>query len=244
MLMETRLGGCLAAAVHRNVTIRALVLLLILSTLAVIFYSCILPRDVDASLSLSPPAPMSYKEGTPLWLRAYIDYHRTSLLKEQQTTTKYLRWVCRDGGCGGTGDRLSGIIQAFYMAMCTNRTLLVEWTAPDALQQYLEPRFIQWNAKITIRQRDFAIYAMDNKENIYLNDPYLLPVKKKLIELKTNVWRKEKNVTSTSCMKDYLSRYSDGTDAQFLYRKAFFALFQWSSRVLHHVSSVRRQIGL
>jgi hypothetical protein len=131
------------------------------------------------------------------------------------------------------------------MAMCTNQTLLVDWTAPDAsLQQYLEPRFIQWNAVITIRQKDFAIYAMDNKENIYLNDPYLLPVNKKLIELKTNVWRKGENATSTSCMKDYLSCYSDATDAQFLYRKAFWALFQWSSRVLHHVSSVRRQIGL
>jgi hypothetical protein len=48
---------------------------------------------------------------------------------------------------------------------------------------------------ITICQKDFAIYAMDNKENIYLNDPYLLPVNKKLIELKTNVWRKGENAS-------------------------------------------------
>ena len=42
-----------------------------------------------------------------------------------QMTAKYLRWFCRDRGCGGTGDCWSGIIQAFYMAMCTNQTLLI-----------------------------------------------------------------------------------------------------------------------
>jgi len=128
----------------------------------------------------------SVMEELPTWMQSYVEFHRKSLLssKKNNNETKYLRWTCTTAttsssststSCGGTGDRVSGILQAFYMAMCTDRVFLVDWRGltkdsdvatqaqidhvdgdfdfdkdeddgTGGLRGLLQPRLIHWNA--------------------------------------------------------------------------------------------------
>jgi hypothetical protein len=45
-----------------------------------------------------------------------------------------LMWTCAGGGCGGIGDRLFGILQAFCMAVCLDRILVVDWEDDENVQ--------------------------------------------------------------------------------------------------------------
>lgn len=76
----------------------------------------------------------------PLWLSSYIAFHRRHVVpvisrrganhyqwKEGSASTYYLTYHCNGVTCGGLGDRLQGIVQAFYMALCTDRVFLVDW---------------------------------------------------------------------------------------------------------------------
>jgi len=214
------------------------------------------------------------REHFPSWLRAYVDFHRDSIHKaDHDDDVAYLRWVCLPKGCGGTGDRLSGIVQAFYMAMCTSRILLVDWHSPAPLENYLRPNLIEWNyvpskfplkdvgtggnsaeaSNLTTKRSSPSIVyplisALDTYDDPYHRNPYSIPKKgtgKPMIEILTNVWRTERNVLATQCMRDYLSQFSDGMHAaRDLYRTAFETLFEWRPVVLDRVAAIRRELGL
>jgi len=92
----------------------------------------------------------------PDWLAAYVQLHdgdasasasgRSNDSNRNATTSSsyYLKWRCF-GQCGGVGDRMSGIVRAFYMAMCTDRRFYVEWTRPSRLSQFLQPNLVPWD---------------------------------------------------------------------------------------------------
>lgn len=222
------------------------------------------------------------QEQLPSWLRAYVENHQLALQQENRndnhdddttTTTNtpvlhtILQYRCK-AMCGGTGDRISGIVQAFFMALCTDRLFLLDWNQPVPLQDYLQPKWILWNTSIrdasTIlfsKQRNnnnnmpLRIRAVDDKVNEYVLDPYRLPKNKNIIELETNLYLGEEQVTQLQCIQDYRNRFPVTNDTNdfastttttdsYLYRSVFWALFQWSPRVVQSVKQLKQQMKL
>jgi hypothetical protein len=112
----------------------------------------------------------------------------------------YIQWIChrRESGqqqqqqqhCGGLGDRLYGIVMTLYLALLTNRTLLVQgqdWNVVEAtagaggnsnnnnnscgllapLEHFLRPAHIQWNAAAFMddNEHDDATAANDGDDD-------------------------------------------------------------------------------
>jgi hypothetical protein len=158
-------------------------------------------------------------------------------------------YSCR-GGCGGAGDRLSGVMQAFFMAVCTNRTFSIDWNKPDPLQEYLQPNLIQWNMSsfVEVANRDEVdvIDAMEKRDHPLLNDPHLLRPDR-VVAITTNVWLFGE-ARPFACRDDYLSRFPrDGAEAkrpEGMFRIGFWTLFRWSDLVVRRVAELRRQLPL
>ncbi|GKY97170.1 hypothetical protein MPSEU_000675400 [Mayamaea pseudoterrestris] len=157
-------------------------------------------------------------ESTPEWLKDYI-------LLNRNRSVPYIRYVCpRSGNCGGVGDRISGILQAFYMGVCTNRRILIEWYSPAPLQDYLTPNCIDWIATQEEASREATLVDLiDQANSKYMVNPSLLPDGN--IDLLINVWLEESFMRETyTCL-----RHVDISSS--LYRTAFWTLFQWSPAV-------------
>ena len=200
------------------------------------------------------------KTSLPVWMQDYVDYHnsqiplnatvdflRTRGDNSQALTkkTKYLVWACRtQGDCGGVGDRLSGIIQAFYMAMCTNRVLLVLWNVPAPLSNYLKPHRLQWNVLYPSSPSHQVISTVDNRQNGYLLEPSNLPANTQVIELRNNLWLYEPIVRRSQCMKNYWKSHGSTDDTTDLYRSAFWTLFQWTDDVLDRSLRLKESAGI
>lgn len=180
----------------------------------------------------------------PDWLARYVLLHNTSLYAKKRP--HYLRYNCLGanlGDCGGTGDRLSGILQAFAMAMCLNRTLLIQWSSPDELKRYLEPNLIAWHWPPRKGGVMSMVKAMDQDNYPQLVDPYLIANTDHLIELSTNVWLgQEQLLAPSSCLSDYLECFQ--SRPQHLYRELFWTLFRWSPAVLDRVARLRHRLQL
>jgi len=93
----------------------------------------------------------------PEWLKAYVylnnmddddnDVDNNDSMKQQRgdhEEHRYLEWTTAPN-VGGAGDRISGIVRAFYLALCTDRKFYVDWEVPSSLVDYLVPNFIPWN---------------------------------------------------------------------------------------------------
>merc|ERR1712232_1519607 len=52
--------------------------------------------------------------------------------------------------CGGHGDRLNGIITAFFLAVLTQRLFLIDYESPLPLQMVLTPHLIDWRVRGSI----------------------------------------------------------------------------------------------
>ena len=107
------------------------------------------------------------------WLAEYIGRHNQVIqtLPKQASSDRFLIFVC-DGGCGGIGDRLSGLISSFYLAVATDRIFLVEHTSPALLQDTLEPHAIRWNetSRLPHGLKTLELFAIDspNPQESYL----------------------------------------------------------------------------
>jgi hypothetical protein len=172
----------------------------------------------------------------PRWLEAYVESQMNA------TSPLYLRYRCQSG-CGGTGDRISGIIQAFYMAMCTNRAFYIDWKLPVPLDGFFEPNLIQWN-QVPQNQAGMNIYTIDSTENKYVRDPYLMPHVS--IDIQINLWLEEDIVKEQSCVKDYLTKHGvvDTSQQLDLYRHAFNALFRPTPLLTQSVRQVQKTLSL
>jgi hypothetical protein len=194
--------------------------------------------------------------GLPGWMLEYVKFFHSQL--QLNTTTgdvslkpdaKYLLWTCRlqpDGhkpGCGGIGDRINGIIQGLYMAICTNRVLLVEWTHPDPLTA-LEPALLPWNLAVNVPPARPVIRTIDNYQHPYLLNPTRLPQNEQGLELWGNLWLSEPIVRQTKCLREYWQRHGGLDDATHLYKAAFETLFHWSPANLERATKLKRRAGL
>ena len=72
----------------------------------------------------------------------YAEHHKQVVT--QQREGKYLMFQCNNH-CGGYGNRISGITVALFLAILSNRTLLIEMKYPFDINRILHPNAIQWN---------------------------------------------------------------------------------------------------
>lgn len=79
------------------------------------------------------------------WLAEYSRDHKIGLRHlAGGREEKMLIYSCQRS-CGGLGDRLSGIISAFYMAVAAKRIFCIDSTVPVPLNLTLVPAALDWN---------------------------------------------------------------------------------------------------
>jgi hypothetical protein len=81
----------------------------------------------------------------PWWMKKYFKWHkqqrRRHLNPEGWKSMKFLVMECRENqpNCGGTSDRLKPLPTMLRMAAVTDRFLLIHWTRPSKLEEFLLP---------------------------------------------------------------------------------------------------------
>lgn len=81
----------------------------------------------------------------PKWMKKYFHWHRaqrvTMLNPENWKNMRLLLMECLDTheSCGGTSDRLKPLPALIRMAQSSNRFLLIHWTRPAKLEEFLLP---------------------------------------------------------------------------------------------------------
>ena len=101
--------------------------------------------DVFSPKLSSKPASSSDLDDCESWLLDYSSWHaqQVELLKSGHEV-QILVYTC-NGDCGGLGDRLSGMLAAFYVAIATNRLFIIDHSAPFLLRETLVPSEIDWD---------------------------------------------------------------------------------------------------
>jgi hypothetical protein len=191
----------------------------------------------------------------PRWMREYVEFYHSQLQVSVTTgevslkpDAKYLLWTCRlgsgreKGSCGGIGDRLNGIVQGLYMAICTNRVLLIDWEYPDPLTA-LQPALLPWNLTVNVPPR-YIISSIDDRNDTYLLDPTKLPDDIQGFELWSNQWVYEPIVREPQCLRDYWEQHGGLDNSTRLYQTAFWALFEWSPAIVQHTADLKRRSSL
>jgi hypothetical protein len=188
---------------------------------------------------------------------------------DNQTTTqpRVLTYRCNGQSCGGIGDRLQGIVQTFYMAMCSNRIFTIDWHEQRAaatastnddddkssratgLERYVLPHHVHWDAAVLnhAQAEPILIQAMDHRNNSLLIEPHVLLARYDHVLLSTNLWMSDTFVQSP-CWQTYRSQFAAAHNvdesAAVLYRWALDALFQWSPSVVAMAATMRQRAQL
>lgn len=115
--------------------------------------------DVDGE-AISRNAPLQWMTSrhtpeTPLSSRLaeYIAFHRKGVaaIANGAGDVRVLVYSCQPfAQCGGHGDRLNGIVSAFFLAVLTNRVFLIDYESPVPLQMVLTPHLIDWRVRGSI----------------------------------------------------------------------------------------------
>ncbi|KAK3708849.1 hypothetical protein QZH41_016280 [Actinostola sp. cb2023] len=105
-------------------------------------------HSIQASYSFEDdqfhPLNNSYKcDGK--WIEWYKKFHEASL-KSTDPNRRFLVFYCRghDGGCGGYGNRMVGLVSTFYLAVLLGRVFMLHWGGPEHLESFLLPNEIDW----------------------------------------------------------------------------------------------------
>ena len=79
------------------------------------------------------------------------EYDYLTDYSEININEKYIMYRCDKNldkhECGGWGDRIKGIMSAYWWAKITGRKLLININKPCDLSKILEPNEINWNIK-------------------------------------------------------------------------------------------------
>lgn len=195
----------------------------------------------------------------PKFLRDYARFHRKM---KGRLGARYLVWRCVPGTvlCGGTGDRLNGIMTALYTAMCNRRVLLVDWPLVDGksnVWQFLEHQKINWEITPDIASswsgrtnRDQIFNAIDDYENSFLVNLSVPPEQEKFqfIDMRCNLWSDFEGgfikTNDTQCLQNLWKEepphlhYPHYEQENYLFRTGFWSLFTFS----HKVHARKRQM--
>lgn len=126
-----------------------------------------------------PKSSLQEEEPSTDWVQQYLE----------RSHSKTLVWTCAGGGCGGIGDRILGILQAFCMAVCLDREFLVDW------------RDVTFSSRFQPPER--LLVALDDRSSTLLR--YLdgiLQDDTEVIGIKTNLWMGPAIVQAYECWDD------------------------------------------
>jgi hypothetical protein len=179
----------------------------------------------------------------PSWMKAYVAFHKRHV--QTPASASRLVWHCPENrGCGGIGDRLSGIVQALMMSMVTKRVFLVDWHGSSlSINKVLRPRFIAWDS-IPLPQDMEKVYANDYRNNVILRDPRTLPQKVN-IQLQANLCLYDAVLEREPAYLAYWNHYGGVNISQSSpFKISFWTLFQWTDLVVRHAQGLRNAAGL
>eukprot|EP00527_Entomoneis_sp_CCMP2396_P004641 CAMPEP_0198153166 /NCGR_PEP_ID=MMETSP1443-20131203/62952_1 /TAXON_ID=186043 /ORGANISM="Entomoneis sp., Strain CCMP2396" /LENGTH=398 /DNA_ID=CAMNT_0043819409 /DNA_START=186 /DNA_END=1382 /DNA_ORIENTATION=- len=202
----------------------------------------------------------------PLWISLYTKDHRRSACEMKSITkshqnkdlTKrhvgFIRWVCRNKKeCGGLGDRLYGIVMTFYIAMLTNRTLILEgWSDQGVakMADFLEPALIAWDAPISHANpaQTNLIKIMDKRNHPLLLEPCNQLVSGKsnaVVEVQNNIMTYDHILRNSDCFKQYCGPFGGcSDDDRSLFHLGFWTLFRFTPGLVNQANLLRRAAGL
>ena len=140
------------------------------------------------------------------WMETYASMHTNAIRSLPDTgRNRFLIYVC-DGECGGLGDRLSGLVSIFYLAIALQRIFLIEYTSPVDLELTLVPNRINWNSSNLLPQglHTESLTFLDTQdktgtllhlEKLHSADTQVIRVKNNRFWLGMYLWLQETNVT-------------------------------------------------
>ena len=144
---------------------------------------------------------------------------------------KYVIYAC-NGGCGGFGDRLKGMVNAYLWALVTNRTLkfMLKHPCPDYLKGLLLPNRIKWNKNVPSTNSAFVLHLIDNGQFRSTISQGNLEIKypSDVVVLRSNVpyWIAFANVPH---YRNILQKHGfSDFSGRGIFKKAFYDLFTWS----------------
>ena len=122
--------------------------------------------------------------GERLW-QEYADFHHRVVTGQEKA--KYLVYDCTRRKCGGYGNRIEGLTVLLVFAMVTKRVLLIRFTYPVDIKNYLVPNAIQWDyvppaglstdSHYLINTRFFRYYSMFEAALLSSNSSDILSVR-------------------------------------------------------------------
>ena len=221
----------------------------VMDTVTVLFENRTIPANVS-SLSYRHNNSLE-KETLPPWMAAYVDLHKSRVVPNMNgafhfTNEPYLEWVCRaQGSCGGLGDRLYGIVMSLYVAMLTNRTLIVEgWHTPVNMTSFLQPTaHIQWDLPPPSLP-DQMISTVDSRNHPYLVEPCKQFDAYKGIEFHNNLMINEPQFQQSDCLTAYWNRFGGRQDDRPLFHIGFWTLLRFTPIVHDRADYLRQAAGL
>jgi len=206
----------------------------------------LLKKQIDAQKDIKLASNVPKESPLSPWVDDYISFHRSSIKDGKLIDgVKYIVYQCKDGPnrCGGSGDRLVGMIKMFYLAMSKKRVLLIDSPFPTPLTDVFNP-LIEWNA--TYPETQFESLDMYDGVELKLGDElgYFIsrtngiPAKKSL----DMIW-------TSSLMVEHLQEQQWYDTAKVMSlakvaREGFRAMFEVSNAVKTRAKELKKSAGL
>jgi hypothetical protein len=159
---------------------------------------------------------------------------------------KYIMYSCHlndTNECGGWGDRVKGIMSAYWWSILSGRKLILNINRPCELSQILEPNKINWNIKLnkTNISNYSEVTLFKFNDDHFKNELRYIDLKKfhsdkNLIILKTNrnfVWSFANTKVASHIQMIFKLGYNNTNqiDMPFTYRKVNSKLFKLTPKL-------------
>jgi hypothetical protein len=193
------------------------------------------PQDTPEN----PPNYIHDDNDLTFLLSEYIHRHNQwNQQRDTNTNTRVLVYMCNPlHYCGGTGDRINGLLSAFVLALFTDRIFLIHSNSPYDLKYLYEPNQIDWSIKYSeyllidelIMHIDKGEVFNADIENI-LNNPHKIIGFGSNIRIIKYLFRRGGGITGSL---DKLRH------VKYLTSKIFHFLFKESSFLKHHMELLK-----
>lgn len=187
----------------------------------------------------------------PSWMEDYIQFHGANIIPGNHTHkaqlkpgAKFLQYTCTVW-CGGVGDRMNGIMTLFYIAMVTERVLVINHPRPFPLTDVLVPNRIQWDVQVP--PPGLRISAIDSRhlpKSKALKEPSSFNSDVQGIQVRINQWYGEMFTWNSGCMKQYWNKTGRTdqvrpADHVNMFRWGFWTLFRFHDNVVDRADQLK-----
>jgi len=201
------------------------------------------------------------------WDSQYVEFHHevtSKLAVAKADDVGFLIFVC-DGGCGGIGDRISGMLSSFFLAVFWHRVFLIEHSSPFPLEDTLVPKDIKWNVPEQVKSlqaKELNLIDATNRKKAVRSLNELHATKVPVIRLKVNRYWLGMLLWDNPCNANHdglhgfsggLTRLHSGNSCatwslepkpSHTFTFSFSLLFGFSPAVLQRVQDMRHESGI